>query len=130
VLFLDLDDFKRINDGCGHAAGDNVLAIVGQRLAQAVRPADTVARLGGDEFVVICERVDADDARELAQRLAQAARVPVRIGSLEHRVSASIGIAHSTGGDPPEPQVLVRKADAAAYRAKRTGPGGIELARD
>jgi diguanylate cyclase (GGDEF)-like protein/PAS domain S-box-containing protein len=128
VLFLDLDTFKRINDGHGHAAGDAVLAVFGQRLADAVRPADTVGRLGGDEFVVICENVDADDVLALAHRLADVARRAVQTAGVEHRFSTSIGIAHSDG-DPPEPDVLVRTADAAAYRAKRRGPGGVEFAR-
>ena len=128
VLFLDLDTFKRINDGHGHAAGDAVLAVFGRRLAETVRPADTVGRLGGDEFVVICENIDADDVLALAHRLADVARRAVRAAGIEHRFSTSIGIAHSDG-DPPEPDVLVRTADAAAYRAKRRGPGGVELAR-
>jgi diguanylate cyclase (GGDEF)-like protein/PAS domain S-box-containing protein len=127
VLFLDLDDFKHINDGHGHAAGDAVLAVFGRRLAEAMRPADTVGRLGGDEFVVICENVSADEARALAHRLADVARRPVPAAGVEHRFSTSIGIAHSDG-DPPEPDVLVRSADAAAYRAKRGGPGRVEFA--
>ena len=87
-----------------------------------------MGRLGGDEFVVICENVDADAVLALAHRLIDVARRDVQAAGVEHRFSTSIGIAHSDG-DPPEPDVLVRTADAAAYRAKNRGPGGVEFAR-
>ncbi len=77
VLFIDLDEFKRVNDRFGHAAGDAVLAELGQRLVHAVRPADTVARLGGDEFVVVCEAIDEDTALALGRRLDAAIRQPL-----------------------------------------------------
>jgi len=128
VLFLDLDAFKGINDNHGHAVGDEVLAAFAQGLAEAVRPADTVGRLGGDEFVVICENVTAGDVLALADRLAEVAARTVEVAGARHQLSTSIGIAH-VDGEPPDPDVLVRAADAAAYRAKRRGPGGVEFAR-
>jgi diguanylate cyclase (GGDEF)-like protein/PAS domain S-box-containing protein len=124
VMFVDFDNFKQINDDFGHAAGDAVLAELGNRLATAVRPADTVARLGGDEFVVVCEEVDEDVALALGERLEQAIRVPLIVGGVEHGLSASIGIAlgHSDADS------LLRDADAASYRAKSGGGGRVELA--
>ncbi len=129
VLFLDLDGFKRVNDEHGHAAGDRVLVTFAHRLAEAVRPSDTVGRLGGDEFVVICEDMNEPDARALAARLAAVAQQPIEAPGAKHRFSASIGIALGDG-DLPDPGALVRAADAAAYKAKRTRRGGVELARE
>jgi diguanylate cyclase (GGDEF)-like protein/PAS domain S-box-containing protein len=125
VLFVDLDYFKRINDAYGHATGDAVLAELGGRLRTAVRPADTVARLGGDEFVVVCEEVDEEGALTLARRLQQAIRRPVSAGGVEHGLSASIGVALGSA----DPEALLGNADAAAYRAKAVGRGGVELFR-
>ncbi|HZN87989.1 MAG TPA: diguanylate cyclase [Thermoleophilaceae bacterium] len=126
VLYVDLDDFKSVNDEHGHAAGDAVLAAFGHVLEDAVRPSDTVARLGGDEFVVICESVTTAQALALGERLAAAARLPIHAGDVEHRFSASVGIAFSEA-DPPEPDALVRAADAAAYRAKRGSGSDVHL---
>jgi diguanylate cyclase (GGDEF)-like protein/PAS domain S-box-containing protein len=126
VVYVDLDDFKSVNDEHGHAAGDAVLAAFGHVLEDAVRPSDTVARLGGDEFLVICENVTTDQALALGERLAAAARLPIDAGGVEQRFSASVGIAFSAG-DPPEPDALVRAADAAAYRAKRGSGGDVQL---
>ena len=84
VLFIDLDEFKRVNDRFGHAAGDAVLAELGQRLRAAVRPADTVARLGGDEFVVVCEAIDERTALALGHRLDAAIRQPLSVAGAEH----------------------------------------------
>ena len=123
VLFVDLDDFKHVNDTYGHATGDVVLAELGERLRTGVRPADTVARLGGDEFVVVCEGVDEDSAVALGRRLQDAIRLPLTIGGLQHELSASIGIAlgHADAG------ALLGAADAAVYRAKAEGGGRVEL---
>ena len=118
VLFLDLDDFKAVNDKQGHAAGDAVLVALAERLRGAVRPADTVARLGGDEFVVVCEEIDERSTRGLAERLAAAVRA--------HDLRASIGIALGDGDTAPE--ALLEAADAAAYRAKGAGGDRIEMA--
>ena len=122
VLFVDVDEFKRVNDQFGHAAGDQVLIEIGQRLLHAVRPADTVARLGGDEFVVICEAIDETTALALGRRLDSAIRRPL---GLAGELSASIGIA--LGCDDAES--LLAGADAALYAAKAAGRGRIELRR-
>lgn len=123
VLFVDLDNFKQVNDLYGHRAGDELLAILGDRLRTAVRPADTVARLGGDEFVVVCERADEAGTRALADRLEDVIGEPVGIAGVEHRVSASIGIALGR----EDADTLLRDADAAVYRAKAAGGGRVEL---
>jgi diguanylate cyclase (GGDEF)-like protein/PAS domain S-box-containing protein len=125
VLFVDLDDFKHVNDRFGHLAGDAVLAEIGQRLRAAVRPADTVARLGGDEFVVVCEDVDEETALALGARLEAAIRGPLEVGSAEHRLTASIGIA--LGHDDADS--MLAAADAAVYQAKAAGRGRVELRR-
>lgn len=119
VLFLDLDNFKEVNDVYGHATGDAVLAEFGRRLRTTVRPGDTVARLGGDEFVVVCEQVTEDVALALGRRLEVAIEVPLTVGGVRHRLSASIGIALGhTDSD-----ALLANADAAVYRAKAQGRG-------
>jgi diguanylate cyclase (GGDEF)-like protein/PAS domain S-box-containing protein len=117
VLFVDLDNFKQINDEHGHRVGDELLAALGDRLRAAVRPADTVARIGGDEFVVIYEHADEAGALALADRLETAISEPVTLGGVERRLSASIGIAIGHG----EADELIRAADAAVYRAKAAG---------
>ena len=124
VLFIDLDEFKDVNDRHGHAAGDAVLAEVAGRLRAAVRPADTVARHGGDEFIVVCEHVDRDAALSLGRRLEAAIRRPLRLGSEDHRLSASIGIALGR----EDADALLAGADAAVYRAKAAGRGRVEFA--
>ncbi len=123
VLFVDLDNFKQINDAHGHAAGDTVLVEIARRLQTAIRPGDTIARLGGDEFVAVCEGIDAESALAVGRRLQEAIQLPFTAGGTEHRLSASIGIAL---GDR-EPEALLADADAAAYRAKAAGRGRIEL---
>jgi diguanylate cyclase (GGDEF)-like protein/PAS domain S-box-containing protein len=123
VLFIDLDNFKHVNDEYGHAAGDAVLAELGRRLRATVRPADTVARLGGDEFVVVCEEVDRESAIALGGRLQEAIQVPVRVREGEHRLSASIGIALGQR----DPDALLAKADSALYDAKGRGGGCVAL---
>lgn len=125
VAYLDLDNFKQINDAHGHAAGDAALVELSRRLQTAVRPGDTIARLGGDEFVALCEHVDEESALAVGRRLLEAIRLPFTAGGADHELSASIGIAlgHS------DPEVLLANADAATYRAKAAGRGRIELFR-
>jgi diguanylate cyclase (GGDEF)-like protein len=123
VLFVDLDGFKQINDAYGHAVGDAVLAEIGARLPQAVRPGDTVARLGGDEFVVVCEGVDHDSALAVAVRLQEMIRLPLTHAGVRHDVDASVGIALGHA----DSDALVARADTAVYRAKAAGGGRVEF---
>ena len=126
VLFIDLDAFKAVNDLYGHAAGDALLIGLSRRLVHTVRPADTVARLGGDEFVVVCEDIDERTAIQLGMRLTEAIHEPLEIDGVEHRLSASIGIALGAAGRR-DPDALLADADAAAYRAKAEGRGRVEV---
>jgi diguanylate cyclase (GGDEF)-like protein len=123
LLFVDLDNFKHVNDAHGHATGDEVLRELGSRLQAAVRPSDTVARLGGDEFVVLCEQVDKASAVALGERLQEAIRLPVTVGGAVHELSASIGIALGER----DPDDLLSNADTALYRAKGRGGGQLEV---
>jgi diguanylate cyclase (GGDEF)-like protein/PAS domain S-box-containing protein len=123
VLFLDLDDFKTINDSLGHATGDELLRAVAIRLAGVVRVTDTAARLGGDEFAVLLEIMDdaEADADTVAERMLEALRVPFEIGGRELRITASVGLAKSDGTVGVDE--LLRNADTAMYAAKESGKG-------
>jgi len=126
VMFLDLDDFKAVNDGLGHSAGDALLMAVAERLRSCMRPSDTIARLGGDEFAVLLEEVvDADDAAATAQRLLETLQLPVAIEAMSVNVPASIGVAIAAEGAAPES--LMRDADIALYRAKANGKARFAL---
>ena len=118
VLFIDLDNFKAVNDGLGHSAGDWLLIEVAARLSNCLRPADTVARLGGDEFAVLLDDEEAN-AEEVAERILHAFRVPFSVQGTDIVVTMSIGIAALTphlGADD-----VLRNADLALYRAKGAG---------
>jgi diguanylate cyclase (GGDEF)-like protein len=125
VLFVDLDNFKQVNDAHGHAAGDAVLVEIAQRLRATVRPGDTIARQGGDEFVAVCEGVDEETAVAVGERLREAIELPFTAAGAEHELSASVGIAR---GDT-DPDALLAQADMAAYRAKGAGGGRTEVFR-
>lgn len=127
VLFIDLDNFKVINDSLGHAVGDQVLLEVSQRFRKVVRESDTVARLGGDEFVVLMEEVvDEEDAIQLAERLIRTMTRPVVLEGVELFSSPSIGIAvHPRDGD--QAGELIKNADIAMYRAKEQGRNQYNL---
>jgi diguanylate cyclase (GGDEF)-like protein len=123
VMFLDLDDFKTVNDAYGHAAGDKVLRAVADALAGATRPEDTVARLGGDEFaVLVADSPDRYEASTVAGRLLAAVQVPVQLSGYEHPVGVSIGISLGAGGVATA-EALMRDADIAMYVAKGRGKG-------
>jgi diguanylate cyclase (GGDEF)-like protein len=127
VLFLDLDDFKLVNDSLGHGAGDELLCALAQRLDDALRTGDTVARFGGDEFVIIADDLQGPhEALAIADRTLEALGEPFHVGGTEHFVSASLGVAVSEGGGR-HPEDLIREADAAMYRAKERGRGCAEL---
>ncbi len=124
VLFLDLDDFKTINDSLGHQAGDELLRAVAIRIAGVVRAHDTAARLGGDEFAVLAETgEDEDGARTVASRLLVALAEPFDVAGRELRVSVSIGLAWSGGSIGVKE--LMRDADTAMYAAKDAGKGTV-----
>jgi len=119
LLFIDLDNFKEVNDGFGHATGDELLAAVATRLRRVTRDTDTVARLGGDEFVVLVENgAMADASGLLAERVQDVLRPPFNLGGHEYLVSASIGIATATDGTAEN---LLQEADVAMYKAKSSG---------
>jgi len=121
VLFIDLDRFKNVNDSLGHAYGDMVLAVVGQRVAKCLRAVDTAARLGGDEFAVIIEDpVDALDAAAVADRILELLRDPIEVAGRELHITGSAGVAVSSGEGESGGE-LVRNADLALNRAKAEG---------
>ncbi|HEY9443518.1 MAG TPA: EAL domain-containing protein [Gemmatimonadales bacterium] len=125
VLFLDLDDFKRVNDSLGHAEGDRLLIAAAERFQSCARAADTVSRLGGDEFAILIEHVAGSDGRpELLQRLEEAMTYPFALSGNQVQVSASIGVATASPGDTADD--LLRNADVAMYAAKRRGKGRSE----
>jgi diguanylate cyclase (GGDEF)-like protein len=126
VLFLDLDNFKNVNDSLGHAVGDRLLVEVSSRLLHATRGCDTVARLGGDEFAVLVDRVRTDaDLLTVVERIQRVMRSPVSLDGAEVQVGVSIGVARATPNDRADE--LLRNADVAMYRAKQLGKGRYEL---
>ncbi|MFL5844948.1 MAG: putative bifunctional diguanylate cyclase/phosphodiesterase [Solirubrobacteraceae bacterium] len=126
LLFVDLDDFKIVNDTLGHQVGDELLRDIAPRIAAAVRPSDTVARFGGDEFVILCEELAGNsDAIRVAARVRQAFEEPFVVGGMPRQITASIGVAVDIDG-VSDPSALIRDADAAVYRAKDQGRGWIE----
>jgi diguanylate cyclase (GGDEF)-like protein len=128
VIFIDLDDFKTINDSLGHAAGDQVLLEVGKRLATSIRASDTAARFGGDEFAVLLEGVEsAQEAADTAERILEALAVPLAIEHKELVTRASMGISMVAGEAPADAEEMIRNADAAMYIAKRDGKGGYRM---
>jgi len=127
LLFVDLDDFKTVNDSLGHAAGDQLLVAVATRIRSCLRPGDLAARLGGDEFaIVLVGAADVVAARQVATRITDILHEPFAVGKAELVVGASIGIAFAgpqTGG----PDELLRNADAAMYAAKAQGKGRFAI---
>jgi len=118
LLFIDLNNFKHINDRLGHAAGDAVLCTLAQRLRQLVREVDTVARMGGDEFIILLDQIEASDAVEtVAQKVREALSLPVHYGGAELPSGASIGISRYPE-DGEGATELIAAADQAMYRAK------------
>ena len=122
VLFIDLDDFKTVNDTLGHEAGDLLLAAVAERITGCLRPSDKPARLGGDEFAVIIEDALSGQAAErVAARITDALRLPVRVNGCDLYIRASIGIA--TSQEVQTADEMLRNADLAMYMAKADGKG-------
>jgi diguanylate cyclase (GGDEF)-like protein/PAS domain S-box-containing protein len=128
VLFVDLDDFKTVNDSLGHAAGDRVLLEVAQRVSTSVRAADTAARFGGDEFAILLEDVDDPQvAVETAERILDSLAHPLQLDNTHLSIRASLGISVVEPGNPTDADELIRNADAAMYIAKAEGKGGYRL---
>ena len=125
LLFLDLDEFKVVNDAAGHLVGDSILQTVAGRLSAAVREQDVLVRFGGDEFVVVCPDTAVEEALDLAERLHTVVRPPVDVGGNRFFPAMSVGVSHRPpGGTAPGPgswETLVQEADTAMYDAKRRG---------
>ncbi|HUI66896.1 MAG TPA: EAL domain-containing protein [Nitrospirota bacterium] len=127
VLFLDMDRFKTINDSLGHTIGDQLLAVVGRKMADCIRPGDTVARLGGDEFAILLENIgELARAVDVAQRIQKKLAAPLDVKGHEVFTSVSIGIAMATDRYERPEQVL-RDADIAMYEAKGRGASSYEV---
>ncbi len=127
LLYIDLDDFKPINDAHGHPVGDFVLQEVGRRIAGVIGPHDTVGRLGGDEFAVVCAGMsDPAEGRAVGNRIIEAIRLPLITNGLHLAVGASVGVA--VGAQPLIPSMLARRADEALYEAKHAGKNTVRLA--
>ena len=121
VLFLDMDNFKVVNDSLGHEAGDRLLVMVAERLCACVRPGDTVSRLGGDEFTILLEDLNGEEQiHGLAERICAAIHTPIFLADREIVMSGSLGIVSACGGDWSAAQLL-RDADTAMYQAKTSG---------
>ncbi len=128
LLFMDLDDFKRVNDSLGHSAGDRLLTDVAERVQGCLRSVDTVARLGGDEFAVLLEDLhDLDEAAVVADRILRALKEPFVIGDTELLVRASIGISYASGTRAADAETLMQEADTAMYAAKSHGKGQFKV---
>jgi diguanylate cyclase (GGDEF)-like protein len=133
VMLIDLDGFKQVNDTLGHAAGDELLQVISQRLVDTMRDADSVARLGGDEFVIVAETAtDEVNARIVADRVLEVLRQPVRVGDNDLLVSGSVGlvVANASHDRTLDAGALLRKADIAMYRAKTGGRNRVEIYRE
>ncbi|MDP8970076.1 MAG: EAL domain-containing protein [Actinomycetota bacterium] len=127
LIFLDLDDFKTVNDSFGHPVGDELLVAVSERLRSCVRAGDTTARLGGDEFVVLLQGLARPgDSMSTAERLIDALRTPFVVHGRQISVSASLGVALSSD-QTEQPEELLHHADMAMYAAKRRRKGGYEM---
>ena len=123
ILFVDLDDFKQVNDAHGHDVGDELLVAIARRLSTLIRPSDTLARISGDEFVFLCEDLDnPDDVDVITNRIADALAVPFDSSGSEIMITASIGVAYAGPGKRISTQ-LVSEADKAMYEAKRSRNG-------
>lgn len=129
LFFLDLDRFKEINDTHGHAVGDKVLRVIGDRLSDCVRTADVVGRFGGDEFAVLARDIDnRQKSSALADKLIRIVGQPLVIDGVQASVGVSIGIALFPDTASTDGQLL-QSADAAMYEAKRAGGNGFQIAR-
>jgi diguanylate cyclase (GGDEF)-like protein len=128
VVYMDLDRFKWVNDSLSHAAGDELLVAVAQRLSAAIRPTDTLARFGGDEFVLVCEHLDTEQqVLDVVGRISQQLELPFILEGREVVVSASMGLAVARADEHTDSESLLRDADTAMYRAKDNGRARCEI---
>ena len=125
VIFLDLDNFKNVNDSLGHSAGDELLGHAVRRIASVLSPGDTLARFGGDEFVIICEDAAVWSLETVAERVLDAVSAPCVIAGREMTVTASAGIV--AADETSTPETLLRDSDAAMYAAKSAGRNRLEF---
>ncbi|MGK2929886.1 MAG: diguanylate cyclase domain-containing protein, partial [Acidimicrobiales bacterium] len=130
VIFVDLDDFKAMNDSHGHAAGDAVLSAIGSRLQRVVRDQDLVGRIGGDEFLIVCPDVDDEaTAVAMAERVSAAMEAPIDLGGSSIHQTASVGVAWTGARPTIDADALIAEADEAMYAAKkvRDAAGGVVI---
>jgi len=128
VLFLDLDDFKVVNDSMGHEAGNRLLVETAERLQTCVRPGDTVGRIFGDEFAVLLQApADVDEARQVTERIVERLQRPFSVDGRETYVSCSVGITQSDPNQKDQPKEVLRRADLAMYAAKSRGKDAYEV---
>jgi diguanylate cyclase (GGDEF)-like protein/PAS domain S-box-containing protein len=125
VVFLDIDDFKRVNDSLGHESGDRMLTTLAERVKQSIRPYDVAARLGGDEFAVLLENADLRVASSVAERIIRGMEAPIQVDGREVTAKGSLGIA--VGGPGDDVEDVMRNADVAMYMAKARGKGRYEV---
>jgi diguanylate cyclase (GGDEF)-like protein len=128
LLFIDLDDFKTVNDAFGHAGGDEVLAVVARRIEASVRPRDLAARLGGDEFAILLLDADQTRARRVADRILEALAAPIAVREGTVSVRASVGIADSASSGLSA-EAMIHDSDVAMYQAKSLGKDRYQVFR-
>jgi diguanylate cyclase (GGDEF)-like protein len=126
VIYVDLDNFKPINDTLGHEAGDAVLVGAAERLMTSLRPSDTAARLGGDEFAVLLVDIPEEHIGVVADRIVTNLTQPLEVAGEELTVGASLGVASAASGTL-DAESLVRNADVAMYVAKHGGKGRLSV---
>jgi len=127
LIFLDVDQFKLVNDSMGHTVGDELLVMAAERIVSCVRDDDLVGRISGDEFVIVSSGIDHDSAYELADRVRQAFRHPFELGAGEVFVTVSIGITMTEQDECREPAILIQEADTAMYRSKEAGRNTVTM---
>ena len=121
VLFLDLDNFKNVNDSLGHVVGDELLVAAAKRIQSCLRPGDTASRLGGDEFAILVEEATSDSAIHVAERIIESFKAPFSLQGKKSFIQTSVGIAVSIAGESADE--VLRNADIAMYMAKNSGKG-------
>lgn len=127
LMFLDIDQFKLVNDSMGHTVGDELLVMAAERIVSSVRDDDFIGRISGDEFVIVSSGIDHDSALQLADRVRQAFRHPFELGAGEVFVTVSMGITMTDPDECREPAILIQEADTAMYRSKDAGRNTVTM---